>query len=308
VSKTKREDAAMADDVSAELKAASETIQLWPEGPPRTIPDVGPEIVFRSPPSGGSDTNMLRNVSDPTLTVFRANPAKANGIGVIVAPGGGWRILAWEHEGIDLANWLAERGYTAFLLKYRVMGTPVDPEAFLETRKVPPGPSPYEKAANAPRALAELTRGSKSTAYAREIACEDGVRALSLIRDRAADWGVKPDRIGMIGFSAGAFLTVDVAMTPDTNLAFVAPIYGGETSGRPVAADAPPLFTTIAQDDRMLFKVVEGLYADWSNADRPAELHIFAKGGHGFGMVRRGLPVDRWIDLLEDWLADQGFA
>ena len=73
-------------------------------------------------------------------------------------------------------------------------------------------------------------------------------------------------------------------------------------------ADAPPLFTCIAQDDRMLFKVVEGLYADWSNADRPAELHIFAKGGHGFGMVRRGLPVDRWIDLFEDWLGDHGFA
>jgi acetyl esterase/lipase len=298
----------MADDVSAELKAANETIRLWPDGPPRTIPDVGPETVFRSPPSGGSDTNMLRNVSDPTLTVFPANRAKANGVGVIVAPGGGWRILAWEHEGIDQANWLAERGYTAFLLKYRVMGTPVDPDAFLETRKVPPGWDPNLSAAKAPRSLAKLTRDNAETAYAREIACEDGVRALNLIRERAADWGVKPDRIGMIGFSAGAFLAVDVAMTPGANLAFVAPIYGGETSGRPVAADAPPLFTAIAQDDRMLFKVVEGLYADWSNADRPAELHIFAKGGHGFGMVRRGLPVDRWIDLLEDWLADQGFA
>jgi acetyl esterase/lipase len=298
----------MADDVSAELKAANETIRLWPDGAPRTIPDVGPETVFRSPPSGGTDTNMLRNVSDPTLTVFPANPAKANGVGVIVAPGGGWRILAWEHEGIDLANWLAARGYTAFLLKYRVMGTPVDPEAFLETRKAPPAWGPDLPAAKAPKALAELMRGNAAAHYAREIACEDGVRALGLIRQRAGDWGVKPDRIGMIGFSAGAFLAVDVAMAAETNLAFVAPIYGGETSGKPIAADAPPLFTTIAQDDRMLFKVVEGLYADWSNADRPAELHIFAKGGHGFGMVRRGLPVDRWIDLLEDWLADQGFA
>ena len=107
-----------------------------------------------------------------------------------------------------------------------------------------------------------------------------------------------------LAFAAGAFLAVDVAMTPDTNLAFVAPIYGGETSGRHVAADAPPLFTAIAQDDRMLFKVVEGLYADWSNADRPAELHIFAKGGQGFGMVRQNRPVDRWLDLFEAWLAD----
>jgi hypothetical protein len=75
-----------------------------------------------------------------------------------------------------------------------------------------------------------------------------------------------------------------------------------------VASDAPPLFTCIAEDDRILFKVVEGLYADWSNADRPAELHIFTRGGHGFGMVKRGMPVDRWIDLLGDWLVDQGFA
>ncbi len=298
----------MADDVSAELKAAEEVIRLWPDGPPRTIPDVGPEAVFRSPPTGGGDTNMLRNVSDPTLTVFQPDPAKANGIGVIVAPGGGWRILAWEHEGIDAARWLAQRGYTAFLLKYRVMGTPVDHEAFLETRKVPPGWDPNLPAQKAPRTLAKLTRDNAETHYAREIAAEDGLRALALIRDRAGDWSVKPDRIGMIGFSAGAFLAVDVAMTPGAALAFVAPIYGGETSGRPVAADAPPLFTTIAQDDRMLFKVVEGLYADWSNADRPAELHIFAKGGHGFGVVRRGLPVDRWIELLNDWLADQGFA
>ena len=91
-------------------------------------------------------------------------------------------------------------------------------------------------------------------------------------------------------------------------LAFVAPIYGGETQGRPVPADAPPLFTVIAEDDRLLFKVVEGLYADWSNADRAAELHVFTRGGHGFGMIRQGLAVDRWIDLYRDWLADRGFG
>ena len=90
--------------------------------------------------------------------------------------------------------------------------------------------------------------------------------------------------------------------------AFLAAIYGGETQGKPVPKDAPPLFTTIAHDDRMLFRMVEGLYLDWSEADRSAELHIFARGGHGFGMARLGLPVDRWIDLFGDWLADQGFG
>lgn len=297
----------MADDASTRLKVADEVIRLWPEGPPRTLPNVGPESVFRQSAGGGPDTDMLRNVSDPTMTVFRPDAAKANGVGVIVAPGGGWRILAWEHEGIDMARWLAERGYTAFLLKYRLSGTPADPAEFaanmakLNDRIA--GPIP---AAKAPRTLADLIRDEGVT-YAREIAADDGRRALELIRERAGEWGV--ERVGMIGFSAGAFLAADVAMDPGgAPLAFAAPIYGGETSGRPVPADAPPLFTAIAQDDRILFKVVEGLYADWSNADRPAELHIFAKGGHGFGMVKRGLPVDRWIDLFGDWLVDQGFA
>jgi acetyl esterase/lipase len=163
-------------------------------------------------------------------------------------------------------------------------------------------------AAKAPRTLTDLLP-DEGVAFGRAIAHDDGCRALALVRERAADFGVSPDRIGMIGFSAGAFLAADVAMEPrGAPLAFVAPIYGGETGGRPVADDAPPLFTCIAQDDRILFKVVEGLYADWSNADRPAELHIFTRGAHGFGMVKRGLPVDRWIDLFGDWLVDQGFA
>jgi acetyl esterase/lipase len=145
--------------------------------------------------------------------------------------------------------------------------------------------------------------------HAREVAAGDGRRALEIVRDRAAEWGLKPERIGMIGFSAGAFLVADVAVEPRAApMAFVVAIYGGETQGRPVPADAPPLFTLIAQDDRLLFKIVEGLYADWSNADRPAELHIFARGAHGFGMIKQGLPVDRWIDLLGDWLKDQGFG
>jgi acetyl esterase/lipase len=297
----------MADDARIDARTSTEVIRLWPDGAPRSIEGVGPEATFLSPGGGGPDTPMLRNVSDASLTVFRPAADKANGIGVIVAPGGGWKILAWRHEGVDMAGWLAERGYTAFLLKYRLMGTPDDPEEFAATRA--PNPKMAERiAAKPPRSIAELTR-DPSFDHARGIAADDGRRALELIRLRAAEWGVKPDKVGMIGFSAGAFLAADVAMAPGgAPLLFVAPIYGGETSGKPVPADAPPLFTCIAQDDRMLFKVVEGLYADWSNADRPAELHIFAKGGHGFGMVKQGRPVDRWIELFGDWLVDHGFA
>ncbi|MBS0408421.1 MAG: dienelactone hydrolase family protein [Proteobacteria bacterium] len=306
----------MADDVRTLANTRNtgrgddEVIALWPEGAPDPLPNVGPEAVFRQIAGNGPTTDMLRNVSQPTLTVFRADPAKANGAGVIVCPGGGWQILAWEHEGLDMARWFAARGVTAFVLKYRVMATPDDPAKFAERNAA--GNARQAELAKlsgrtAPRALSDLVK-DEIFVRARAAAAADGRRALALVCERAAEFGLKGDRIGMVGFSAGAFLTADVAVEPGgAPLAFAAPIYGGETSGRPVPADAPPLFTCIAQDDRMLFKVVEGLYADWSNADRPAELHIFPRGGHGFGMVPQNKPIDRWLGLMEDWLADLGY-
>jgi len=298
----------MADDAQL-ISAAQEVIHLWPDGPPDPLPNAGPETTYRWPAAGRDNTLMLRNVSDPTLTVFAPEQGKANGIGVIVAPGGGWRILAWEHEGVELAHWLAERGYTAFLLKYRVRSTPVDPEAF--AAGVPAANSQLNEprpAAKAPRSLMGMIQDEK-TNQAIAAAATDGHRALEIIRERADDWGVDPARIGMVGFSAGAFLTVDLAINPQgPPLAFIAPIYGGETRGRPVPKGAPPLFTCIAGDDRLLFRVVEGLYFDWSNADVPAEIHVFRRGSHGFGMVKQGLPSDRWIELFEAWLKDIGFG
>lgn len=304
----------MADDLTHDLKpastaAASEVLRLYPPGPARTIEGVGPEVSFEPPAGLAAGTTMLRNVSEPTLTVFRPAPGKANGAGVIVCPGGGWSILAWKHEGVDVAEWFAARGFTAFLLKYRLSATPSDPAEFAASMAAQNATlaAPLT-AAKAPRTAAELIR-SKALTYAREIAADDGRRALQLVRERAAAFQIEPDRIGLIGFSAGAFLVADVAMDPQgPPPAFLAPIYGGETRGRPVPADAPPLFTVIAHDDRYLFHMVEGLYSDWSMADRSAELHIFARGAHGFGMVKQGLPSDRWIDLLGDWLADKGFG
>jgi dienelactone hydrolase len=310
-----RENAIMPDDLSDDLKRAQpaavrEEIRLWRESPARTIPGVPPETTFQGLAGVSVATTMLRNVSEPTLTVFAPAPGKApNGSGVIVCPGGGWSILAWQHEGLDVAEWFAARGYTAFLLKYRLSATPADPEKFVAAMTAQSAMLAQPlKAAEAPRAAADLIR-SETLIYAREIAADDGRRALQLVRERAGDWGVEPGRIGLIGFSAGAFLVADVAMDPQgPPPAFLAPIYGGETRGRPVPADAPPLFTVIAHDDRHLLHMVEGLYSDWSMAERSAELHIFARGAHGFGMVKQGLPSDRWIDLLGDWLADKGFG
>ena len=300
----------MADNALIEFSAGGQVsltpvIRLWPDGPPSGLPGVGSEITFPSPPIFGPETDMLRNVSDPSLTVFMPDPAKANGVGVVVCPGGAWRVLAWEHEGIDPARWLAARGYTAFLLKYRVLGSPSDPVEFaIAVNKMAASMSSPIGGAKAPRALADAIRDES---IARAL--DDGRRAVEIVRERAAEWSLRPDRIGMIGFSAGAFLTTDVALDPRAApLAFVAPIYGGETLGRPVPPDAPPLFTVIAQDDRLLHRVVEGLYADWTDAGRSAELHIYRRGEHGFGMVKQGAPSDKWIDLFGDWLADQGFS
>jgi acetyl esterase/lipase len=284
----------------------NDPIRLWPDGSPTTLEGVGAEAEYRAPVGVAAQATMLRNVSAPTLTVFR--PERPNGVGVIVCPGGGWRILAWEHEGLDVARWLTAQGYTAFLLKYRVRGTPAAQadydaemaELFSTIDITRAGKTAY-------RAMGEIVP-PESIADARAAAADDGRRALAIVRERAKEWDVDPAKVGMIGFSAGAFLVIDVAMEPRAApLAFVAAIYGGETLGRPVPGDAPPLFTCIAQDDFLLYRVVEGLYADWTDAKRSAELHIYRRGAHGFGMVKQGFPSDRWTQHFHDWLSDLGF-
>jgi acetyl esterase/lipase len=285
----------------------NDVIRLWPDGPPTKLDGVGPEAEYRAPVGVASDAVMLRNVSEPTLTVFA--PDKPNGVGVIVCPGGGWRILAWEHEGLDVAKWLAAHGYTAFLLKYRVRGTPVAQADYdAEMAKLYATIDLTRTAKTAFRAMGDIVP-YETFRDARDAAADDGRRAIAIVRERAKQWDVDPAKIGMLGFSAGAFLVADVAVDPRAApLAFVAPIYGGETLGRPVPADAPPMFTCIAQDDFLLYRVVEGLYSDWTDAGRSAELHIYRRGAHGFGMVKQGFPSDRWIEQFHEWLIDLGFA
>ena len=288
---------------------SEDMIRLWPERPPTALPGVGPEIEFRGPVGTAGDAAMLRNVSEPMLTVFRPTNGKPNGIGVVVCPGGGWRILAWEHEGLDFVRWLAAHGYTAFLLKYRVRGTPpTQAEYDADMAKLYTQIDVTRKGRNAPRTIGDVVP-AESLREARAAAADDGRRAVAIVRERAKQWDIHPTKVGMIGFSAGAFLVVDVALDPRAApLAFVAAIYGGETLGRPVPKDAPPLFTCIAQNDVLLYRVVEGLYADWTDAERSAELHIYRRGDHGFGMVKQGMPSDRWIEQFSDWLVDLGFA
>jgi acetyl esterase/lipase len=287
---------------------AVEILRLWPDGPPSVIEDVPPEAEHPVPSGLAEGTVFLRNVSDPTLTVFAPAEGTSNGVGVIVAPGGGWTILAWIHEGLDVAKWLTAAGYTVFLLKYRVQASPEDPATFAALAAamdgIHAGPSPT---ATRPKAIGDVI-STKEYLNARAAAADDGRRAIELARELAPKYGLRPGALGLMGFSAGAFLAVDVALDPRADpLAFIAPIYGGETLGAEVPADAPPLFTAVAQDD-ILLRIVEGLYLDWSAADRPIELHVYGRGQHGFGMVRQGAPSDGWTDAFLAWLEDSGFV
>lgn len=291
--------------MTAVIDGATETIRLWPDGPPTRIDGVPDEVEYPVRAGVAVGTTFLRNISDPTLTVFTPTEA-GNGVGVIVVPGGGWTINAWSHEGLDVARWLAGLGYTAFLLKYRVQASPADQAAFeAAMAAIDAGLAVPRPKAQKPGAIGDVISTPEYLA-AREACADDGRRAIELVRAQAERFGVVPDTVGMIGFSAGAFLAVDIALDPRADqLAFIAPIYGGETRGAPVPADAPPMFTAVAQDD-ILVRIVEGVHAEWSAADRPSELHVFARGGHGFGMVRQGLPADRWTDLFLTWLDDLG--
>jgi acetyl esterase/lipase len=286
---------------------AAEVLTLWPDGPPTRIENVPPEVAYEVRAGVAAGTTFLRNISEPTLTVF--TPAgNADGVGVIVVPGGGWTINAWTHEGLDVARWLTALGFTAFLLKYRVQNSGADQGAFEERMAaVDATLAAGLSAGKLPRRMDDLI-ATERYLEARAACADDGRRAIELARENAGRFGVRAASIGMIGFSAGAFLAVDVALDPRAEpLAFIAPIYGGETGGDPVPEDAPRLFGAVARDD-ILVRIVEGLHADWSAAGRSSELHVFARGAHGFGMIRQDLPSDRWTDLFLAWLEDQALT
>ncbi len=295
----------MADDLGAVVETDRRTFALWPEGPPATPFEAGEEQVYEGVDASGRATPMLRNVSEPTITAYAPAPGAANGVGVIVCPGGGWRILANQHEGTEVAEALAARGYTAFLLKYRLLPTAGDPRQFAEEAAALAATVAAKRpGATAPRSLADIS-DADPIRLGRAMAAEDGRRALALVRQRAADFGVDPARVGIMGFSAGAFLALDVALDPGGDpVAFVAPIYGGDIAGRTVGPQAPPHFTAVAQDDTLFFRMVETTHGAWCDADRPSELHVFTRGSHGFGMAPMGLPVVRWWDLFLAWLDD----
>jgi acetyl esterase/lipase len=227
----------------------------------------------------------IANVTRPVLMVYLPDKAKANGTGVVVCPGGGWRHLAISHEGEEVARWLNEQGVAAFILKYRVMRTGDEGEKNKE----------------------EAARRRKE---AMAMCVADGLAAVKLVRSRAAEWGVAKDRIGIMGFSAGGYLTVGVALqgSSESRPDFAAPIYPATPDEIVPPADAPPLFIVHADDDKIVPPVRTSmrLYAAWKQIGVPVEMHIYTSGGHGFGMRKKNLPVDGWTTRLKDWMGAQG--
>jgi acetyl esterase/lipase len=269
-------------------------IPVWPGAAPGSESWTQKEVEYLN----GSQ-KMVRNVVSPTLTVYLPDRASATGAAVVVCPGGGFHFLSWDSEGLRVAEWLRERGVAAFVLKYRLIDTGATEEEYQKR---------VAQLFGRPGAPELTPRQVEERRAIPALAAADGRQAMKVVRQRAAEWGIAPDRIGILGFSAGAVVVMGVVMRHDADSRpnFAAPIYGGDTGGSPVPPDAPPLFILVANDDKGASLGSVKLYSEWKAADRPVELHVYSKGGHGFGMNKRGLPVDTWIERFGDWLGSQG--
>jgi acetyl esterase/lipase len=282
-----------------------QVIRIWPGSAPGSETWTHREIEFYAKPlPSPPPMKMVRDGVTPTLTVYRPTAASATGTAILICPGGAFRLLDWVNEGTNAAEWLAAHGVTAFVLKYRLVQTPAAPEEFDRAMAM----LGHVQSNSPPKGLKDIF-GDAESLNGLALGTADARQALKVVRQRAREWGVAFDRIGILGFSSGAFVTMGAVMEHDaaSRPNFVAAIYGGETGGRPIPADAPPLFVAVAQNDQVgLAGISERLYSEWNAAKLPAELHIFAQGGHGFGTIKQNMPVDHWMDLFCHWLGAQG--
>jgi acetyl esterase/lipase len=237
---------------------------------------------------------VARNVTHPTLTPYLPAKGKATGAGVVVVPGGGFKVLSMKNEGQEVARWLADHGIAAFLLKYRVQSSPVDDQDMM---------ADMAKMISAVRAAG----GANAPPPDFPLAYDDAQQALRLVRQHAAEWGVDGKRIGMVGFSAGAMTTLQVALrnAPDAKADFIGLIYGPMLAVQP-PAETPPLFAAIAADDPLIGSGDFGLISSWRAAKASVELHYYERGGHGFGMRTLGTSSDLWIDEFHAWIRSRG--
>jgi acetyl esterase/lipase len=232
-------------------------------------------------------TPVVTNVSVPTMELFQ--PENPNGVSVIIAPGGGLYALSIESEGTAVAKWLNKKGITAFVLKYRLVPTGEDGVKEIS-----------EEGATNPQRIGQRV------APVMPLSIADGLSAITYVRSNASNLKLDPNKIGFMGFSAGGAVTMGVtynygkANRPD----FIVPVYPWTTvlPVQPAPKNAPPMLVICASDDPLgLASGSVELYSSWLKIQKPVGLHMYAKGGHGFGMKKQGLPSDDWIQLFYDW-------
>lgn len=264
--------------LAANLHAAEPiTLKLWPDGAPgQMLPHSKATEDFIRTKAGKS---TITDIHEPTITVYR--PEKPNGTSVIVAPGGGYVFLSAVHEGTQVCEWLNTLGVTGILLKYR---TPTRDEA-----------APHEKPV------------------------QDAAKAIAIVREHAKEWNLDPKRVGLLGFSAGGNLLAHIACDQETLDVpdFGIMIYGGGfvdskdptklKNGFSVPADAPPMFLACAHDDGQNPIAATVLYLEYKKHNIPCELHLFTKGGHGFGMRDNKQPINQWPQRCAEWMKAMGW-
>lgn len=254
--------------------AQAQTVNLWPGPAPGSEDWTQKEQTLENTPIG----TVVINVVTPTLTAFLPDRAKASGTAVIIAPGGGFVALALDLEGTSVARWLQDKGIAAFVLKYRTM----------------------EK------------RGEGIPSMDQDVASRpgitDGIQAIKVVRQHAAEWGIAPDRVGIIGFSAGAMVASGTLLQEDSAARpnFAAMIYGGPFGVMPaIPRNLPPMFLAWAQDDNLVLNLILRFHDALRAAGYTPEVHAFSAGGHGFGTKKQGTTSDHWIDEFYYWLDAQ---
>jgi acetyl esterase/lipase len=254
--------------------AQAQTVNIWPGVAPGSEHWTQKELTIPNTPVG----TVIFNVVTPTLTAYLPARGNATGTGVIIAPGGAFVALAIDLEATSIARRLQQRGIAAFVLKYRIV----------------------EKRGEGIPEMDMDTAGRYGIA--------DGIQAIKVVRQRAAQWGVSPDRIGFMGFSAGAMVTSGTVLQEDSAARpnFAAMIYGGPFGAMPaIPARLPPLFLAWAQDDPVARDPIVKFHDALEHAGQKPEVHIYSAGGHGFGLKKQGTTSDHWIDDFYNWLEAQ---
>lgn len=235
------------------------------------------------------------DISRPSLLAYL--PSKPNGTSIIIAPGGAFHALALDIEATPLARRLNEKGITVFVLKYRLVhDDPAHPENALM------------------KLIAKNDLKKIDSIYSRIVpmATQDGLTAVKYIRQHAPEYHLDSSKIGFMGFSSGGRVAMSVVYNAkgDSRPDFVAPVYGfvGGLEKANVPSVKTPIFIAVASDDDFGFAPANvQLYLKWQQAKQPSEIHVYEKGGHGFGLKKQNLPVDTWVDRFEDWLRMQGY-